>query len=61
MQLMLGCSSMWGQGRDRRDTHGIAAAQLLQQELDGGQLGHPGSLHSFWWAVRGEGAEKENV
>ena len=59
MRLMLGWSSIWGQNADRRDTHGMAAAQLLQQELDGGQLGHPGSLHSFWWPVQGQGAEKE--
>ena len=59
MRLMLGWSSIWGQSGDRRDTHGMAAAQLLQQELDGGQLGHPGSLHSFWWSVQGQGAEQE--
>ena len=60
MHLMLGWSSLGaGQSGGRRDTHGIAAAQLLQQELDGGQLGQPGSFHSFWWPVPGEGAEKE--
>ena len=59
MRLMLGWSSIWGQSGDRRDTHGMAAAQLLQQELDGGQLGHLGSLHSFWWPVQGQEAEQE--
>ena len=61
MQLMLSWSSTWGQSGDRRDTHSIAGAQLLQQELDGGQLGDLGSLRSFWWPVRGEGAEKEQA
>ena len=59
MCLMLGWSSMWGQSRDRRDTHCIAVAELLDQGLDGGQLGDPGSLHSFWCPVYGKGAEKE--
>lgn len=56
---MLGWGSPWGQSRDRRDTHSIVATQLLEHHLDGGQLGDPGSLHSFWWPVHGEGAEKE--
>lgn len=56
---MLGWSRLWGQSGDRRDTHSIAATQLLHQVLDGGHLGDTGSLHSFWWPVHGEGAEKE--
>ena len=56
---MLGWGSSWGQSRGRRDTHSMAATQLLKQEPDGRQLGHPGSLHSFRWPVHREGAEKE--
>lgn len=59
MQLMLGCGSLWAQSAHRRDTHSTLAAQLLQQQLEGGQLGDPGSLCSFCWPVPGEGAEKE--
>lgn len=59
MRQLLGWNSVWGQSRGRGDTHTIAAAQLLQQVLDGGQLGNPGSLHWFWWPVHGEEAEEE--
>lgn len=59
MQLMLGWSSTWGQSRGSRDTHSIAAAQLLQHQRDGGQLGDTGYLHSFRWSVHWEGAEKK--
>ncbi len=47
-----------GQSRDKRDTHGMAAAQLLLQEFDGGQSRHPGSLRSFWLPVHGKGQRK---
>lgn len=60
MQVLLGWSRLWGQSGNGRDTHRIAASQLLQQELEGGQQGDAGSLHSFWWPVRGERAERKS-
>lgn len=60
MQLLqLGSSSPWGQSRTRRDTHSVAATQLPQQRLDGGQLGDSCSLHSCCRPVGDTGAEKE--
>ena len=60
MALLLGCrSSARGQGPEQRDTHGVAAAQLLLQELDGCQMGDAGSLASFWCPVHREGRGRE--
>ena len=60
MGLLLGCrSSAWGQGPEQRDTHGVAAAQLLLQELDGCETGDVGSRASFWCPVHREGRGRE--
>ena len=60
MPLLLGWrSSARGQSPRQRDTHGMAAAQLLLEEFERRQTRHSGSLGSFWWAVQREGTGRE--
>ena len=60
MPLLLGWRSCArGQSPRQRDTHGLAAAQLLLEEFERRQTGHSGSLGSFWWAVQREGTGRE--
>ena len=60
MPLLLGCrSSARAERPEQRDTHGMAAAHLLLEELDGWEAGDPGSLGSFWCPVEREGRGRE--
>ena len=60
MPLLLGCrSSARAESPDQRDTHGLAAAQLLLEELERRETGDPGSLGSFWCPVQREGTGRE--
>lgn len=60
MQRTLGCSSLCGQSGDGGTLTALwQLSSSIRSLMEGISRGQPGSLHSFWWPVHGEGAENE--